>query len=216
MIKAGANPILIPLGLSEDNLLAILDLVDGILFTGGGDIDPIYYRTQPHPLIKNIDPERDRVELLLAKAAANGGIPFLGICRGLQTVNVALGGTLYADILAEHPNPIQHACFEDHPREHLAHSIRIQADSCLAKILKNTTAMVNSGHHQGIRELAPDLRPTAYSSDGIIEAFELPDHPFGLTVQWHPEWLTHIPAMFGIFEAFMEAVQTTKIGNNPS
>jgi putative glutamine amidotransferase len=206
LASAGALPVLVPLGLPEKSLFAILNILDGLLFTGGGDIDPACYGETAHPLVDNVDPERDRVEIFLARSAAEKGIPFLGVCRGLQTINVARGGTLYRDILAERPGAMKHACFESAPRTHLAHPVEVIPGSLIAQILNGGEARVNSGHHQGIRKLGAGLRATAFAPDGLIEAFELDGHPFGLAVQWHPEWLTHLPEMAAIFKTFVTAV----------
>jgi putative glutamine amidotransferase len=205
MREAGGIPVMIPLGLQSDALERLVSWIDGVIFTGGGDIDPDRYGAPPHPLINEVDPARDELELQLVQAAVSRGVPFLGICRGLQTINVAMGGTLYADIQMEHPNALQHACFQDAPRDHLAHEIRIREGSLLADILGAHEARVNSGHHQGILELAPGLEATAFAPDGIIEAVEISGYPFGLAVQWHPEWITALPPMLGLFKALAQA-----------
>ncbi len=211
LVQAGALPVMVPLGLPEGSLLAIQRILDGLLFTGGGDIDPSWYGESAHPLVDNIDTERDRVEIYLARAAAENGLPFLGVCRGLQTINVAQGGTLYRDILDERPDSIKHAMFESAPRTHLAHPVAVDPDSRLATILDGLEPRVNSGHHQGVRELGAGLQATAFAPDGVIEAFELADHPFGLAVQWHPEWLTHLPEMAALFKAFVEAAAAAPV-----
>jgi putative glutamine amidotransferase len=179
--------------------------LDGILFTGGGDLDPGSYRSEPHPSVDGVDPDRDRVELQLFDATVKAGIPFLGVCRGLQLVNVGLGGTLYEDILDQRPEAIRHNYHPHWPRTYLAHPVQIEAGSRLEDILGRPSAQVNSLHHQGIRQLAPGLTPTAHAPDGLIEAVELPEYRFGLAVQWHPEWLPPEAAMDELFEAFTSA-----------
>lgn len=215
LARSGAVPVLVPLGLPEKSLSAIQNIVDGLLFTGGGDIDPACYGETPHPLVDNVDPERDRVEIYLARRAAEKGMPFLGVCRGLQTINVAQGGTLYRDILAERPGAMKHACFESAPRTHLAHPVEVTPGSLIAEIVNGAETRVNSGHHQGVRKLGAGLRATAFAPDGLIEAFELEGHPFGLAVQWHPEWLTHLPEMDAIFRAFVTAVAENRVTKSP-
>lgn len=205
LIRAGAIPMLVPLGLSAGARSALVARLDGLVLTGGGDIEPARYGSPPHPLVTEIDPERDDTELHLARGAVDSGLPFLGICRGLQTLNVAQGGTLYADIGAEHPDALEHACFARAPRQHLAHPISIDPDSRLFSILGRQEVLVNSGHHQAVRALGEGLVITARAPDGIIEALETPDHPFGLAVQWHPEWLLDHGEMLALFRAFVRA-----------
>jgi putative glutamine amidotransferase len=212
VINAGGLPLLIPLGLSSDSLLELFPRLDGIVFTGGGDIAPQVYGGGQHPKVDDVDTDRDRIELALAQAAAEQGKPFLGICRGFQLVNVALGGTLYEDILDQHTGAQRHAWFPDMPRDHLAHSIKLEPDSRLARILNDIEVQVNSLHHQGVRQVAPPLQPTAVSPDGIVEGLELPGHPFGVAVQWHPEWLQEHASMRSLFKAFVDASRDQRVG----
>jgi putative glutamine amidotransferase len=189
LVRNGACPILIPLGLPEISLREIVAQVDGLLFSGGGDVHPERYNGQLHPLVDRVDPDRDRVEIFLINEAIQRETPLLGICRGLQVINIALGGTIYEDILDQRPNSIQHENSAGHPRQYLAHSVKIVPDSRLARISGKLASPVNSLHHQGIRDLAPNLIINATASDGLIEAFELEGYRFGMAVQWHPEWL---------------------------
>lgn len=205
LAQAGALPVMVPLGLPAEQLDGLLARLDGILFSGGGDVDPDIYGMDSAPQVNGIDPDRDRVEIRLVKKANSQGLPFLGICRGLQVINVALGGTLYTHIADQHPQALKHDYYPDWPREHLPHTVRVAPDSRLTAILGATDPGVNSLHHQGIRGLAPGLQPIAWAPDGLVEAFELPEHPFGLAVQWHPEWLTAHPPMRALFRAFVEA-----------
>jgi putative glutamine amidotransferase len=205
--NAGGLPILIPMELSNDDLDVLLPRLDGILFTGGYDIDPRQYGNQVHPKVEGVDPERDRSEIHLVHALIRSGKPFLGICRGFQVINVALGGSLYEDLPEQHPGEV---CHDNHnlPRNYLAHSIDIRSDSRLAQILTSNQAQVNSLHHQGVRKLAQELLATASAPDGLIEAFELPLHPFGLAVQWHPEELQEYEPMRRLFHAFIQSCQS--------
>jgi putative glutamine amidotransferase len=205
--QAGGAPLMIPLGLPDEQLDAIWQRLDGILFTGGGDIDPQVYGGEAHPSVSGVDADRDRVEFALIRRAAAEKMPFFGICRGIQTVNVALGGTLYSDISAQLPNSLPHPHDPFTERKVLPHTISVEAGSRLAVILGSTKLPVNSLHHQGIQRLAESLRPLAYAPDGLIEAIELPGHPFGLAVQWHPEWLQEQEPMRALFTALVEAAR---------
>ena len=203
--RAGGLPVLIPLGITDADLKALLARLDGLLFTGGGDIAPGRYGGQPHPRVYDIDPDRDRVEINLVQMAVDGGMPFLGICRGFQVLNVAMGGTMYEDILDQHPGALKHDYFPGYPREMLVHPVQVAPGSRLAEILEQTEVEVNSLHHQGVRQVPEALRTTAFAPDGIPEAVELPGHPFGLAVQWHPEWLQAHAPMRRLFEALVGA-----------
>jgi putative glutamine amidotransferase len=204
--NAGGLPVLIPLNLSDEDLDAVLTRLDGILFTGGYDIDPRRYGNPPHPRVESIDAERDHLEMHLVNTAVRSHTPFLGICRGCQVINVALGGSLYEHLPEQFSDKLQHDN-HDHPRDFLAHRIRITPDSLLAQILAAETARVNSLHHQGIRQLAESLHATAHAPDGLVEAFELSTIPFGLAVQWHPEELQQHESMRDLFRQFVHACQ---------
>jgi len=206
IMNAGGLPILIPLEFSNDDLNVLLPRLDGVLFTGGYDIDPRRYGNQPHPKVEGIDADRDRIEMHLVHTVIQSGKPFLGICRGCQVINVALGGSLYEDLPEQLQGEVHHDN-HDHPRNFLAHSIDVKSDSSLAQILTSNHARVNSLHHQGVRQLAPGLHATAIAPDGLIEAFELPGHAFGLAVQWHPEELQEHEIMRKLFETFIKSCQ---------
>lgn len=208
LIRAGALPVLIPLNLPASQNRALLERLDGIIFTGGGDLHPDRYGGQPHPKVGNVDEQRDQFELDLFESARQAEIPFLGICRGFQTINVALGGTLYEDIADQHPGALTHDCYPDYPSSHIAHTVSITSGSLLANIVGSTELPVNSLHHQGVKNLAPELEPLAWAPDGLLEAYRLPDHPlFGLAVQWHPEWLPEAEPQQAIFSAFIQAAE---------
>lgn len=210
IVEAGACPVVIPVGLAEEELAALLARLDGVLFTGGGDLNPRTYGGEWLPDLKEVNDDRDRVELYLLQKVLEDGVPFLGICRGIQVINVGLGGSLYADILSQYPGAIQHDFHSDWPRDYLAHEIQVRPGSRLRHILGQSSLQVNSLHHQGIRGLAPGLLATARAPDELIEAVELTDHPFGLAVQWHPECLTDHKPMRNLFRAFVE--QTEEVG----
>ncbi len=203
---AGGLPVMIPLGLTEAELSALLARVDGLLIPGGGDIEAAQYQGQHHVTMYGIDPDRDRVELFLARQAAAQQKPMLAICRGLQITNVALGGTLWEDVKVFMPDAITHDYNLIRPRNHLAHAVTLQPDSLLSRQIGRSHTWVNSLHHQGIRHLAASLRATAMAPDGLIEGVELPGHPYAVAVQWHPENLiADDPAMLGLFTGLVKA-----------
>jgi len=198
--QAGGIPLLIPLGAGEDELQAIFTQIDGILLPGGGDINPHAYHGGTHHSLRDINPQRDQVEIFLAQHAVRHGKPLLAICRGHQIMNVALGGTLWQDIATLMPKAIQHDNYLTSPRSFLAHSVQISPQTTLSRWLNTTEIPVNSLHHQGVRDLAPELTTTAVAPDGLIEGVEVNGHPFAVGVQWHPENLIHDnPTMLGLF-----------------
>lgn len=204
VLEAGGEPLLIPVSLSSHHAHLLLEKLDGLLLSGGGDIHPQFSPGPPHPLIADIDPERDALELELARLAVARGKALLGICRGCQVLNVALGGTLYTHLPDQLPGALRH----DLPgaeRRTLAHSIRLRKGSRLAHILGKETIAVNSLHHQGVDRLGNGLQANAWSEDGLIEGIEAPDHPFIIGVQWHPEWLTDQEPMRRLFQAWIAA-----------
>jgi putative glutamine amidotransferase len=204
---AGGLPVILSPGLSDESLRAVFDRLDGLLLSGGGDVDPATYGEDPHPALWGQDMNRDRAELAMAKWAADAQKPMLCICRGIQVFNVALGGTLVQDIPSQVPEALAHSFDEEVvPREHIAHSIEVDANSRLGALIQSAAASVNSWHHQSLRRVADDLKVVAQSPDGIIEAVELPDHPFAIGVQWHPEWLYDLqPEMKRLFAGLVEA-----------
>jgi putative glutamine amidotransferase len=202
---AGGVPVLIPLGLGDEELGTIFERIDGLLLPGGGDIDPVSYWEQAHATLSDVDKDRDRVEFTLVRAAVTERKPLLAICRGHQVFNVALGGSLWQDIQGQIPASRPHDYNHSYPRNYLAHSVEIQPDSRLAHYLGKRHSPVNSLHHQAIRDVAPELVRTALSPDGVIEAVEVPGHPFAIGVQWHPENLIHDdPAMLALFKGFVQ------------
>ncbi|GJM41121.1 MAG: gamma-glutamyl-gamma-aminobutyrate hydrolase [Ardenticatenaceae bacterium] len=206
IVAAGGVPVMIPLGLSEDNLVTIVEQMDGILLPGGGDIEPSVYQENGHPTLTGIDEDRDRVELVVARTAVAQQKPLLAICRGLQVLNVALGGSLWQDVELMMPQAMHHEFVNSHPRNHLAHTVTIEPDSLLAKQLGITSTAVNSLHHQGIRRLATQLKATAVAPDNLVEGVEVIDHPYAVGVQWHPENLIqNVPYMLGLFQGLVEA-----------
>jgi putative glutamine amidotransferase len=214
--RAGGLPMILPLGLPEAALLQILSHLDGLLLSGGGDMHPHAYGSKPHPKVRGIDEDRDRIEIFLLRQARVMDLPVLGICRGLQVINVALGGTLYEDIQEQRPGAIQHQYFGLRPRDHRAHPVEVSPGSLLYDLLGQASPEVNSLHHQGIRNLAEGLTATAFAPDGLVEGFEVPGSSFTLAVQWHPEWLPEDPAMQALFARFVAAGQSLSAGRSLS
>jgi putative glutamine amidotransferase len=204
IMQAGGVPILIPSMLAEDGWRALYERLDGIVFSGGGDIALDRFAGEPHPRISGVDLLRDSVELNLLASAAADGKPFLGICRGCQIVNVGFGGTLYTHIPHQLPGALDHD-YPGHLRTILAHEVKIEEGTRLADILGEPLLRVNSLHHQGLKNIAPVLRVAGRSPDGLVEAVELSGHPFGVAVQWHPEWLTDQRPTRSLFRKFIEA-----------
>lgn len=204
IMQAGGVPVLIPSMIAVDGWDALYSRLDGILFSGGGDIALEYSPGDPHPRIDDVELERDSVEFKMIQASASDGKPFLGICRGIQVVNVALGGTLYTHIPDQLPNALDHS-YPGNKRTVLVHEVKIEEGTRIAEILGEPIVKVNSLHHQGLKDIAPSLRVAGYAPDGLVEAVELPDHPFGIAVQWHPEWLTDQQPTRNLFTKFVEA-----------
>ncbi|MDH7489573.1 MAG: gamma-glutamyl-gamma-aminobutyrate hydrolase family protein [Anaerolineae bacterium] len=212
VIAAGGVPVLLPLGLDEPRLLRALDRADGLLLAGGEDIAPALFGEEPHPKLGKVDADRDAVEVALARRALEAGLPLLAICRGIQVLNVAAGGTLYQDIPSQVPGALKHNCFyPEYPRDHIAHAVAIAPDSRLAAIVGQTAESlaavpVNSLHHQSVKAVGTGLQVVAQAPDGIVEAVEATGEAWVLAVQWHPEELAASRAdMAALFRAFVEA-----------
>ncbi|MBL8062385.1 MAG: gamma-glutamyl-gamma-aminobutyrate hydrolase family protein [Anaerolineales bacterium] len=198
----GGIPILIPAILPADDLNELYSQLAGVLFSGGGDISIKYFQGEDHPKIADVDDFRDVTELTLLKQSVEDGKPFLAICRGVQVMNVALGGTLYTHI----PDQVNGALHHDQDEfTTIAHPVNIDETSRMAEIFGETLLHVNSLHHQGLKDVASDLKVVGHAPDGVIEAVELPGHPYGIGVQWHPEWLTNQPVMLRLFKSFVDA-----------
>jgi putative glutamine amidotransferase len=202
----GGLPVILPLGLNDEDFRELYDRLDGIVMSGGGDMQPELCGAEPHESIYGLDPERDHDELNLVRWAVSDDKPILGICRGAQVFNVALGGTLYGDIASHAPNdPLKHNWFPGFPRNKIAHPVAVTEETKLAKIMGAPIVEVNSLHHQAIHETGAGLEVAARAPDGIVEAVELPNHRFALGVQWHPECLQDRPEMRALFSEFIKA-----------
>ena len=192
--EAGGLPVMIPLLDDEVTLRELYDRMDGLLLPGGVDLDPGTYGELPLPTCGRLDPARDQVELQFARWAIAEAKPLFGLCRGLQIMNVALGGTLYQDIAAQRSDAIKHDYFPTagFSRDHLAHPVAVASGSRLDELVGPAPLAVNSMHHQAVKDLAPGLVPSGVAPDGVIEALEFPGERFLLGVQWHPEALTDL------------------------
>lgn len=202
----GALPVMIPLQMSDATLRGIFERLDGLLLPGGEDVDPSRYGDERHPQLGPTDRERDRTELMLTRWALDAGMPLLGVCRGVQVMNVTCGGTLYQDIHSQRPDLEKHDFFPPKfERFRICHQISVPHDSLLARSLGKTHE-VNSMHHQGIAKVGRGLRPVAVAEDGLIEALEAPQLPFFLGVQWHPEELAKTDQLSSsLFYSFVRA-----------
>lgn len=187
--SAGGIPLIIPP--QDDNVPRLVEIVDGLLITGGGDIDPaLYGDTDIHPTTYGIHAGRDSLEFGLLREAIDREVPTFCICRGIQVLNVVLGGTLYQDIADQFSPQVQHQQQRDGiAKEEPGHHVDVTPDSRLASAYGATRLNVNSFHHQGLKQLGEQLIAVATAPDGIVEGVELPGHPWLLGVQWHPEMM---------------------------
>ncbi len=207
---AGGTPLLLPYCDKAETIESLLDLVGGLLLAGGRDVAPEFYEEPPHPKLGEVEPLRDRVELGIVARALKRDMPILGVCRGIQTLNVAAGGTLYQDIPSfvptdiEHSNPWDSALDPENPQQH--HAIEIDPSSRLFEIVESKSLVVNSYHHQSVRDLAPGFKVSARCRDGIVEAIESLKHGFVLGIQCHIELLwDKDPRWLALYEAFVKS-----------
>lgn len=204
VLRAGGIPILLPVGTREEDINEISSRVDAILLSGGGDIDPQKFNGKTHASIDGVDPDRDRMEFELVTTARKRSLPLLGVCRGCQIMNVALGGTLYTDISDQYQTNLQHS---NKVFSKIIHTNKIQKGTKLAGIVSPGSINVNSLHHQGIQVTGSGLIVNAKADDGLIEGIELPGDGFFLGVQWHPEALPEEPASQALFGSFIKAAR---------
>jgi putative glutamine amidotransferase len=194
VVRAGGAPITLPCVADREAISAILPRVDGVLLTGGGDILSLAYGEEPHPASKYQDPARDEMELVLTHQAMELGLPILGICRGVQLLNVAFGGSLIQDVPSQVPDALQHYAKGLVPL--LLHNIEIEPESLLARVMGTTSMAVNSYHHQAVSRVGEGLRVNCRSRDGVIEGVEVTDGRPILGVQFHPEECTALYPRF--------------------
>jgi putative glutamine amidotransferase len=201
--RAGGIPVLLPLTETETEASELLDHLDGLLLSGGADIDPQLYGEQPHPRNGQVSPERDANEIPLTRIALQRNLPIFGICRGHQVLAAAAGGTLWQDIPAQVTGALKHA--QDGPRWYASHVVTTTPGTKLAQLFGETFP-VNSYHHQAVKELPPGFVSSGVAADGINEAIEHPGLRFVMSVQWHPENFQGRPYNFdALFKAFVKA-----------
>lgn len=210
VIQAGGIPVLVPVEVTGELLTELFTRIDGIIFCGGGDIDPVFYNEPP--MVENlstIQKDRDAHEIALIRMAMERHKPFLAICRGVQVMNVAAGGSLWQDLYTQYPQAMRHDYFYNDdrlPRSYIAHEVTLEKETLLSKIVGANRLPVNSLHHQAVKDIPPTLRAGGRADDGVIEVLEAVDHPFGLGVQWHPEELVaQQETARKIFAAFVDA-----------
>lgn len=204
--NAGAVPLVLPPGEADPSKL--LDVVDGLVLAGGGDIAPQAYGATPHTTIYSVSEERDHFELELARAALKRpDVPVLCICRGLQVLNVALGGTLHQHLPDVFGESVLHRL---PPRLPNRHHVRIEPGSKVAEALGVTEAEICSWHHQAVDKVGEGLKPVAWGEDGVVEALDLPSHPWCIAVQWHPEMQLDDPLQPRLFDALVAAARKSR------
>lgn len=202
--QANALPVILPMESDEKRLEELLSRIDGLLLSGGEDVDPKLYGEETLPCCGEIDTERDTMEMPLTRMALEKNMPVLAICRGIQVLNVAAGGTLYQDVAEQYKKEVEHPVYK-RPREKV-HEMHLVPDTMLSKIIGFDQICVNSRHHQAVKEPGKGLIVCARAADGLIEGVEMPDKRFVLGVQWHPESLcSYSPEALAVFEAFVRA-----------
>ena len=199
-----ALPVMLPLTEDTEELEQCLGMCDGLLLTGGHDVDPAVYGEEAIPECGQCCHARDVMEAYLLKRAVEKDLPVFGICRGIQFMNASLGGTLYQDLDTQHPSETEHHMTPPYDRE--VHKITVKEGSLLAGMIGAGEHSVNSYHHQAVKELAPGAEAMAYSEDGLIEAICIPDKKFIVGVQWHPEFaFEKDPECLKLVQAFVDA-----------
>jgi putative glutamine amidotransferase len=209
IIAAGGVPLMVPVTLGERDMRALYERCAGVLLAGGGDVDPVEYREPLHEKTERIDRDRDRTEILATHWAVADDKPLFGICRGIQSINVALGGTLVQDIPSQWPDAVHHdGHYDGVRRDEVLHHVRVEPGTLAMWILGQSDVGVNSFHHQAVKQLADGFTITARSPDGVVEAMELPGKRFAVAVQWHPEEMTTSRAdMLNLFVAFVDSAR---------
>lgn len=208
VIRAGGVPIVLPLTNEKGVIRTYYDMCDGLLFAGGNDVEPSHYGEQPHESVKNLSSIRDSQEMIMMQWALADDMPILAICRGMQLLNVTLGGSLYQDIPTQLEGKQNHdASKEREDTAYLAHQLTLEKNSRLSQILHTTQIAANSRHHQAVHAIGKGLVVNAHAEDGIIEGIELPAHSFVIGVQSHPEGLEAeaVTQWRPLFQAFTDA-----------
>jgi len=205
--RAGGVPILLPNPEDPEEVDRLVSALDGLLLTGGEDLHPSYFGEEVQTATLDLAPDRDRFEILAVKRADQLGLPILGVCRGIQTLNVAYEGNLYQDLLEQRPKPTNNHS-RGGPFYHRYHNVTIKKGTRLFKIIGQETIKVSTAHHQAIKGVGKNLQVTARASDdGVIEAVETPGDRFVLAVQWHPEVLPDDEFTQRLAAAFVDAVR---------
>jgi putative glutamine amidotransferase len=205
----GGAPLIIPPHVEETRLYAILEHLDGLVLSGGGDILPAWFGEDDDGLLWLVDEQRDRTEIAMARWALAEKLPLLAICRGAQVLNVASGGTLIQDIPTQIPDALTHSTVAGRPLAVVAHTVEVTAGSRLSALLGAGELGVNSAHHQAVKTVGEGLAVTARAPDDVVEGLEAPTHPFCVGVQWHPEVMVEShPVMRRLFEGLVEAAHT--------
>lgn len=210
--RAGAEPVVLDLQVRDAG--ALLDQVDALILTGGGDVNPALYGETPHERFSPAEPGRDEIEIALAREAVARRVPLLAICRGMQVLNVSAGGSLEQDIPSGVPGALNHQV--DTTPSTIAHDVWVTSGSLLARLmaesLEDDTLRVNSRHHQAVKRVAPGFAATATAPDGVVEAIEHPELPFCLGVQWHPENFWRTGEFRPLFEGLAAAAAEHRAG----
>ena len=203
---AGAIPVVMPLDASEEDLKQLSQDLDGFLFTGGPDVHPFLFGEETQAHCGNVSPARDQMEISMLPMIMELQKPILGICRGIQVLNIALGGNIWQDIPSQVTRDFPLAHSQPFSYDMPCHTVALTDGSLLARISEGSSIEVNSMHHQAVKDLAPGLIASAYSTDYLIEALEMPDYPFFIGVQWHPEYLWEKnKEAFRLFQTFVKA-----------
>ncbi len=206
---AGGIPVVIPLCTDEDLLKETLDKLDGVLLTGGEDVDPLNYGEDYNHRIELVSPIRDKFDMTVARLAMDRDMPILGICRGCQIINVTEGGTLYQDISSQVKDSLRHPLVGITPKWHKSHLVTLDPESKLAGIYGTREMWTNGFHHQAVKDVAETMKAVGHTKDGMVEAIESKKHTFVVGVQWHPEMmLEKHQDVLPLFESFVKAAQS--------
>lgn len=203
---AGGIPLVLPLEIEKSDLQDLVNLLDGFLFTGGPDIHPFLFGEETHSDCSNVSTKRDSLELMLLPMVMEQKKPILAVCRGIQLVNIGLGGTIYQDIPSQYPKDFPIAHKQPFYYTIPSHTVTITPQTKLAEICRQPSIKVNSMHHQAVKDVAPGCIVSGVGPDGLIEAIEMPEYPFFIGVQWHPEYLCEQDqAAANLFSQFIKA-----------